>query len=155
MTEHELTPDTTTMGWLLNGEWEFPPPPTVLEGITPRDACRRMGGLPHTIAELVAHMNWWQQVRIEVARDGVEPDFSKPPEDWPRVAQTEWEDLVADFLAGLEEITRLAGDPVVLGRDVFGDRNAGNMLVSHATHNAWHLGQVVLLRRLQGTWPPE
>jgi len=143
------------MIWLLNGDWEFPPPKMILSGITPKDACRRVQELPHSIAKLVAHMHWWQEARIEIAKGGPGPDFSKPVADWPDVSPDEWEGLATAFLAGMKAVCALAADEEALAREVFRDRDVGNMLVSHTTHNAWHLGQVVMLRRLQGTWPPE
>ena len=46
-------------------------------------------------------------------------------------------------------------DPDVICREVYGKRNVGFMLASHAAHNAYHLGQIVLMLKLMGEWNEE
>lgn len=42
------------------------PPAATLAGLDPADALRKVAGLPHSIAEIVAHMNYWQIGRAHV-----------------------------------------------------------------------------------------
>jgi len=148
-----LEPNRQVMEWLLHGYWEFPNPRDVLSGITPEQACERVADLPYSIGQLVAHMHWWQQRRLAITK-GEEPgDFKPRVDDWPDVTPEQWAPLAEKLLASYDEILELVGDPAVMGRIVFGERNMGVMLVSHACHNAYHLGQIIVIRRLQGTWP--
>jgi hypothetical protein len=58
-------------------------------------------------------------------------------------------------MAGIQECGRLAeerGERTSAQRD---DTSINYDLAGTALHNAYHLGQIVLLRRMQGLWPPE
>lgn len=139
--------------WLLSGHWEYAGPAAILAGLPGAEACRRVEGLPYSIAQLVAHLNWWQQARLDLAQGGELPDFQPGRDDWPAVSVEDWPALVEAFLGSGTAIAALATDPAALKRQVFADYCVGDMLVSHASHNAYHLGQVALLRRLLGCWP--
>lgn len=75
---------------------------------------------------------------------------------WPATSAEEWPDLVRRYLAGLERFRAIAQDgaelrrPLVKGRE----RSVGAALASYYLHDAHHLGQVILLRRMVGAWPP-
>lgn len=153
MSKAEFMPDLEMMEWLLTGRWEHSHPRDILDGITPQDACRKIDGVPYSIARIVAHMQWWQQERISVARGNELTDFEPRVDDWPAVAPDEWDGLVKDFLAGFDELLAIAADQSAMQRLIFDDFKVSQMLLSHPTHNSYHLGQIVLLRRLQGTWP--
>ncbi len=153
MPKHEFYPDCELMEWLLGGYWEFAGPRVFLKEVSTVAAFRQSPGAPYTVARLLAHANWWQRMRIEIAK-GAEfpPDFTPQADDWPDVRPEDWEALVADFISGIDEIIALADGDEAMGREVYGDRNAGAMLVSHAAHNAYHLGQIALLLKMQGEW---
>lgn len=49
----------------------------------------------------------------------------------------------------------MARDPELLARTILGGRfTVGLRMVWFTGHNAYHLGQVVLMRRILGAWPP-
>jgi uncharacterized damage-inducible protein DinB len=79
---------------------------------------------------------------------------------WPAVAPGSWEAVRARFTAGLERALALdaqdTGRPVEPPIDVpFLAGYTVRDIVEHlAAHNAHHLGQIVLLRQLLGSWPP-
>lgn len=150
-----MIPSADELRMLLEGAWEFLHPREVLHGITPQDACRALPGCPHTIAQLVAHMLWWQRRRIAFVRQENPGEFALQVDDWPDVKPEDWDGLVEAFFATLAEMQQLADDPEAMRRILFEGRNAGFTLTSHACHNAYHLGQVVLLRRLAGIWSRE
>jgi hypothetical protein len=65
-------------------------------------------------------------------------------------------------LRGLETAAAIAGDPAQMDASITclsragEDRvmPAGEQIVGIATHNTYHLGRIVLLRQLFGSWPP-
>lgn len=136
-------------------------PPRILEGLSSDIAERRPPGLPHSIAELVAHLSFWQEWFRRRAEGDGEPMVASAALGWPPVAAGSWPDVEARFRAGLEELVALAD-----GRDVnrpvtpaieFGPLSRYTLrdIVAHvAQHNAHHLGQVVVIRQLAGQWPP-
>jgi uncharacterized damage-inducible protein DinB len=135
-------------------EWSsFTPASRALDGLTPEQAVTKLGGWPHSIAETVAHMLYWQKNDLATIETGVEPPVT-PEENWPVVTKEDWPRLKDEFLASLEKSREMARtenlDRLILG----GRISVGLRLVWFTGHNAYHLGQVVLMRRIIGAWPP-
>lgn len=138
---------------LLDEGSAFVPPSRAFDGLSAEVACRRVEGAPHTIAEILAHMHFWQRYTRALAR-GEQPSVPEhAAEGWPRVDEDDWDALRHAFLDGLSETKRLAREKDLL-RLVRGRDTLGYELTLHAIHNAVHIGQVILLRRMLGAWPP-
>ena len=80
--------------------------------------------------------------------------FKNPYENWPTVTSEMWPELVAEFLAGTAELRRVAREEE-LSRILYpsvGEEPAWTvgykLAASVAKHNAYHFGQIALLRRL-------
>lgn len=120
---------------------------------------KKVRGAPHTAWQLVEHMRLAQWDILEFSRNPkyVEPKF--PDDYWPASAappnNTAWKQSVAAFRRDLEAIVRLVKDPRT---DLFAriPWGKGQTILREALlvadHNAYHLGQVVLLRRVLGAW---
>lgn len=136
-------------------EWSsFTPASRALDGLTPEQAVTKLEGWPHSIAEVVAHMLCWQRNDLATIQAGVEPPVT-PAENWPVVTSEDWPRLKEEFLASLEQSREVARHPENLDRLILGGRiGVGLRLVWFTGHNAYHLGQVVLMRRMIGAWPP-
>ncbi len=118
-------------------------------------------GLPYSPWELLEHLRIAQRDILDFCRD---PSYSAPswPADyWPPTpgppAPGAWEASVAAFRDDRLALERLAGDPEV---DLFATIPHGEgqtylrELLLVADHNAFHLGELVVVRRLLGAWPP-
>ena len=115
--------------------------------------------VPHSPWRLVEHMRIAQWDILEFSRNPkhVSPEF--PAGYWPRgdapTNDAAWRKSVAGFRADLKAMQTLVEDP---GTDLLAPIPWGDgqtilreaMLV--ADHNAYHLGQLVMLRRLLGAW---
>jgi uncharacterized damage-inducible protein DinB len=136
-------------------EWSsFTPASRALDGLTPEQAVTKLEGWPHSIAETVAHMLCWQRNDLATIETGAEP-HTTPAESWPVVTHDDWPRLKDEFLASLEKSREIARNPENLDRFILGGRiSVGLRLVWFTGHNAYHLGQVVLMRRIIGAWPP-
>jgi uncharacterized damage-inducible protein DinB len=156
MTVRRFTVSSTeAIAGLIEGRSSFEPPSRVLDGLSSDQAAAKLDGWPHSIAELVAHMLFWQRNDIAAIETGSEPPEPTPAEDWPEVTRDDWPRLRDEFLASLERTKEMARDPELLDRTVLGDPfTVGLRMVWFTGHNAYHLGQVVLLRRILGAWPP-
>jgi len=135
-------------------------PDKILEGLTIEQAERRLDGAPHSIAEIVAHLEFWQAWFYERCMgNGILP-ASSAADGWPAVEPGTWPALQGRFVETLQKITALGeGDlGVPLSPSIefppLAKYTLGEALVHVATHNAHHLGQVILLRQLIGAWPP-
>jgi hypothetical protein len=123
---------------------------------------RKPAGLPYSAWQLLEHMRIAQWDILEFSRDAqhVSPDFPGgywPPRQEPPDA-TAWDNSVNVFQDELRQMQQLVEDPTV---DLFAKIPHGDgqtvlreaLLV--ADHNAYHLGQLLLLRRLLGVWKQE
>jgi uncharacterized damage-inducible protein DinB len=140
---------------LIEGWSSFTPPSRALEGLTSEQALAKRDGWPYSIAEVVAHMLYWQRNDITTIETGIEPPAPTRPEEWPDVTEDDWPRLKDEFLASLERTKEMARDPELLEKTILGDRfTVGLRMVWFTGHNAYHLGQVLLMRRILGAWPP-
>jgi len=116
-------------------------------------------GQPHTAWRLVEHMRIAQRDILEFSRDGRHKSPKWPEGYWPEgdapESAAQWNESVKQFKADLKAMQKMVADPTTnllapiphgQGQTVF--REA--MLV--ADHNAYHLGQLVIVRRLLGAW---
>jgi uncharacterized damage-inducible protein DinB len=140
----------------------FVPPGRALDGLTPEEAERHVPGVTHSIAEIVAHLAFWQNWFCR-RLDGIhEPLVSAAALGWPEAAPGSWEDLKTHFLAGLERVAAHGSPESQLDRPIspaiefppLMHYTARDALVHVAHHNAYHLGQIVSLRQAMGVWPP-
>jgi hypothetical protein len=116
--------------------------------------------LPHTPWRLVEHMRLAQCDILEFSRNPkhVSPKFPDgywPQGDAPADADT-WDRSVAAFRADLCAMQDLVADSAT---DLFAPipHGQGQTILREALlvadHNAYHLGQLVTIRRLLGAWP--
>ncbi len=144
---------------LLDGGSAHLKPSQVLEDFPAEARHRGPAGVPYSPWQLLEHIRIAQWDILRFSRD---PNHVSPPYPegyWPAgegpESEQAWEDSVEAFQTDLEEMKHLVADPAVdlFARIPHGDgqtvlREA--MLV--ADHNAYHLGQLVMLRRLIGDW---
>lgn len=157
MTERERLLEELAHAW--NGDpWHGSSAADILEGIDATTAAAHPIPGAHSIWELVLHMTGWVR---EAARrlEGNEPG---EPEcgDWPEPGDTSaraWKAAVADLgaahdelravVASLEEST-LTGLPAGVRNRALGTGvNAYRLLHGIAQHDAYHAGQIALLRK--------
>jgi hypothetical protein len=119
-------------------------------------------GLPHTPWRLLEHMRiaQWDILQFSTNPHHVSPEFPKgywPDGDTPPDA-TAWDRSVAAFRADLKAMIDLVSDPKT---DLFAPipHGQGQTLLREALlvadHNAYHVGQLVTVRRLLGAWPED
>jgi uncharacterized damage-inducible protein DinB len=115
---------------------------------------KRPAGAPHSPWELLEHMRIAQSDILEYSRDAshVSPEF--PKGYWPASpeppGETAWDENVAKFRADRAALSALVNDESV---DLFDKIPHGTatllaQLLLVADHNTYHLGQLVLVRRM-------
>lgn len=155
MAEEMFTPSSPkAIEGLIEAWSSFTPASRALDGLTPEQAVTRLEGWPYSVAEVVAHMLFWQRHDHATIETGAEPDVPAGA-DWPAVTEEDWPRLKDEFLASLEGSRKIARDSEALERPILGGKfTVGLRLVWFTGHNAYHLGQVVMMRRMLGAWPP-
>jgi uncharacterized damage-inducible protein DinB len=141
---------------------EFLAPEGVLDGLSPDLADRRLAGASHSIAEIVAHLAFWQDWFSRRCGDEDAPMVERAAHGWPAVAPGSWLIVRQHFLDGLSGLVAWADAAGSLETPLappipfppLGQYTRRDALVHVAKHNAHHLGQVILLRQLAGAWPP-
>lgn len=126
--------------------------PARLRGAKPK-------GAPHTAWQLLEHLRiaQWDILAFSCNAKHVSPKF--PEGYWPATAappnDAAWKRSVAAFQSDLRAMQALVRNPKtdLFARIPWGD---GQTILREALlvadHNAYHLGQLVLLRRLLGAW---
>jgi hypothetical protein len=117
-------------------------------------------GLPYTPWQLVEHIRLAQADMLAFC---IRPDYEEgtwPDDYWPATSAPPdpdaWEASLAAIRRDLEALRALVLDPA---RDLLGPvpAGAGQTLLREillvADHTAYHVGQLVVVRRLQGNWP--
>jgi hypothetical protein len=134
----------------------------VLESVPARAWGRRPPGAPHTPWQLLEHIRIAQWDILEFCRSAAHvspafPDGYWPPADTPPSPDA-WRASVAQVSAGLDTMAALVADPStdLFARIPHGD---GQTILREALlvadHNAYHLGQLVLVLRALDAWSPE
>jgi uncharacterized damage-inducible protein DinB len=132
-----------------------------LEGVTVEQAGTVLEGAQHSIYQLVMHMAYWQEIGLARARGMPAPSPEHAAEGWTAQAapqsDDEWSEAVEELAAGLWELdAMLDSEDVDLDRVVEPDRQrtARDNVLMVLCHNSYHLGEIVMLRRQLGAWPP-
>lgn len=126
--------------------------PAELRGQAPK-------GLPYSPWQLLEHLRLAQWDIVEFSRSGdhVSPEW--PGGYWPATPAPEseaaWRRSVAGFRQDLQAMQALVTDPAtdLYARIPWGD---GQTILREALlvadHNAYHLGELIVVRRLLGAW---
>lgn len=146
--------------YLLRGGGAHAPFDQVIKDLPAELRGVRPPGASHSPWEVLEHLRITQWDILEFSRNGdhVSPEW--PKEYWPKEQAPPddgaWDRSIETFRRELKEMEALVDDP---GSDLYtafpwGDSQTllrEALLV--ADHNAYHLGELVLLRRLLGAWP--
>lgn len=117
-------------------------------------------GLPYSLWQLLEHLRIAQHDILDFCINPKYKEMAWPDDYWPRAAAppspTAWDASIEGYRRDLEAMQALARDPAV---DLFARIPHGSgqtylreilLVVDHA---AYHIGQMVLVRRLLGIWP--
>jgi uncharacterized damage-inducible protein DinB len=147
---------------ILLGAHAYLSPSAALAGLSATHASHRPTHSGHSIAEIVAHMAFWQNWFLDRC-DGIATPVPAPAAlGWPAVADGEWDDVLTRFESGFTRALALADDEARTTRRVspsiefepFANYTTADVLIHMALHNAHHTGQVITLRQQLGAWPP-
>lgn len=126
--------------------------PAKLRGVRPK-------GFPHSLWELLEHLRIAQRDILEFSRDAehVSPDW--PAGYWPAAPapanSNAWDKSLKAFARDLEAMQKLVTNRKT---DLFAKipHGTGQTILREALlvadHNAYHLGQVLTVRKILGNW---
>jgi len=150
---------------LLRGKSAHVDPFACVEDLSSELAAKHVAGFPHSIGQLVFHMNFWMDYELRRIR-GQKPRYPEHnSESFPSspIDEEGWSELRQHFRGLLDDFATLANSsPQAMLRPVEsvhdGDTKVAGTLEAvlwqMVAHNSYHCGQIAMMRRILGAWPP-
>src|SRR5579872_6515840 len=158
-----MTDDALTQ--LLRGKGAHVEPLACIEDLDGPLASQHISNFPHSVADLVFHMNYWMNYELKRIR-GQNPKYPEHnAESFPSTPQN-WDQLKRDLSWFLSEYAKLAeSSQQELKREVESSAAALEqqssklnsveaLLWQMVAHNSYHAGQIVMIRQALKAWPP-
>jgi uncharacterized damage-inducible protein DinB len=152
----QLAACTDTNGWFVSLQ-------SAVAGLGPARAAWRPDASSHSIWQIVTHVTFWNEIYLRRWRGETPPSvgnndttFEIPAPagvepDW-KAAVTRFEQVMGDWKKELESATDERLEAPVRKES---PGTWGATLSHMALHTAHHVGQIVTLRKLQGSWDPK
>lgn len=132
-----------------------------LEGVTAKQAIWKPDGADNSIWETLAHLSYYNNAYLQRFK-GIEYQYAVADNDATfegGSSEGEWQDAVSKFDSIMTEWRELliAADESKFDEPVptKTERRWSELIADVNAHNAYHGGQILLLRKLQGSWNPE
>lgn len=135
--------------------WHGPALADLLDGVTAEQAAARPVATAHSIWEVVLHATAWAEIARERLAGSAKADPT-PEEDWPPVRDRSpdaWRAAVERLKESHRELAAEAAqldDATLIGRVPGKDHSVLVMYHGIVEHDAYHGGQIALLRKALG-----
>ena len=134
---------------------------TAIEDIPADLRARQPAGLPYSPWQLLEHLRRTQRDILEFCRNPRYQELKWPDDYWPSSpgpsSSAEWDESIRQFRQDRKALQELAADPN-MDLDARIPQGQGQTylreLVLAADHAAYHLGELIVVRRLLGIWGP-
>jgi len=130
-----------------------------VQGLTYKQSGIKVEGLTHTIWELIEHIRIAQDDILEFCKNSDYEELEWPVDYWPDSNQPSSED---EFDSAIQAVRDGIDEMIDIVRDREKDLQTplphgnGQTLFREAMlivdHNAYHIGQIVQIRRILGSW---
>jgi hypothetical protein len=124
---------------------------TAVNGLTPEQASWKDGKGNHSAGQLTYHLVFWNRRSLAKFKGEPASKFSGNNEEtFDNFDAKTWSATVRELdeaMTELEELVENAEENQVKGW--------ASEIEKIGAHNAYHIGQIVYIRRLQGSWDPE
>ena len=122
-----------------------------VEGLTAEQASWKDGSGNHSVGQLTNHLLFWNRRELAKFKGEPEQKFSgNNGETFNNFDAKKWNDTVKqldEVMSQLENLVETADDKKLEGW--------ASEIAHIGTHNAYHVGQMIFVRKLQGSWNPE
>ena len=130
-----------------------------VEGLAPKLRGKRVEGFPHSPWEIIEHLRITQHDILDFCINPKYEELQWPDDYWPKSAEpptaTAWDESISAYHTDRSALEALAVDESI---DLFAKIPHGTgqtylrELLLVADHSAYHLGQLVAVRRQLGAW---
>lgn len=150
-------PPTTLRGILLEQlrtthtqeDW-FAPASVAVAGLTAEQAKWSPGHGGHSVGQLAYHLWFWDARSLQQFKGEKQAAYNgNNDETFTNFSDAQWNDLVKKLnqvMSDWEKAVETADDATLAAKA---------SLIEHvAEHNAYHIGQILYVRKLEGAWDP-
>lgn len=131
-------------------EW-FVPANTAVEGLTAEQASWTDGKGNHSVGQLVNHLVYWDGRSLQKFKGEPQDKFDgNNDETFNNFDAKKWDALVKQLDQVMTD-----WENAVEGTDDAKLKDWYSEIAHIGTHNAYHIGQIVFVRKEQGSWNPE
>ena len=128
-------------------DW-FVPVNVALKGVTAEQAVWKDGSGNHSIGQLANHLLFWNERQLKVFKgETLKPFSGNNDETFNSFTKEQWTETVKkldDVLLEIEKIIQNANETSL--------NSWAETIGNISTHNAYHTGQIIFVRKLQGSW---
>lgn len=130
-------------------DW-FVPANVAVEGLTPEQAKWTDGKGNHSIGQLANHLVFWNERNLARFEGKTPAAYSgNNDETFNSFDSKTWADTVQRLDRVMKEWEKVVGEA-----DDAKLKDAASLIAHVGTHNAYHIGQIIYVRKLQGVWDP-
>jgi len=131
-------------------DW-FVPPTLAIEGLTAQQANWKDSSENHSIAQLTTHLIFWNEQLLAKFKNEKPDAFSgNNKETFSPVTDKTWPETVKKLDAVLTEWEKLVNNA-----DESKLKDWYSQIAHIGTHNAYHTGQILYIRKMKGWWNEE
>ncbi|HWY69587.1 MAG TPA: DinB family protein [Terriglobales bacterium] len=131
-------------------EW-FVPANTAVKGLTAEQASWTDGKGNHSVGQLAHHLVFWNRQSLAKLKGETPEKFSgNNDETFNKFDSKSWNETVQQLdqvLTDLEKWVETADEAKL--------KESAQTLTHISTHNAYHIGQIIYVRKEQGSWDPK
>lgn len=152
------TPPTTLRGVLLeqlktshtDEDW-YVPAKIAVDGLTAEQAMWSPGAGNHSVGQLAYHLWYWDRRALQRFNgEKQEPFDGNNNETFDKFSAAQWDELVKNLDQVMTDWEKAVED----ADEATLEKNAS--LIAHVgAHNAYHIGQILYVRKLHGVWNPD
>ena len=129
----------------------FVPIAVALDGVTAEQAVWTDGSGNHSIGQLANHLLFWNERQlIKFKGEQPKPFDGNNEETFNAFTKAQWQETVKklnDVLTQIEQMVEKADDATM--------KSWSETIANISAHNAYHTGQIIFVRKLQGSWKPK
>src|ERR1700747_3864966 len=131
-------------------DW-FVPANIAVKGLTAEQASWTDGKGNHSVGQLAYHLVFWNRRNLQVLKGEKPEKFSGDnDETFDKFDGKKWNEIVAqldDVMNELEKWVETADEAKL--------KQSAQVFTHISTHNAYHVGQIIFVRKEQGSWDPK
>jgi uncharacterized damage-inducible protein DinB len=133
-----------------NAEW-FVPANTAVKGLTAEQANWTDGKGNHSVGQLAYHLVFWNQRNLaNLKGEKLEKFSGTNDETFDKFDSKTWNETIKqldEVMSELEKWVETADEAKL--------KESAQVFTHISTHNAYHVGQIIFVRKEQGSWDPK